>query len=53
MQANTPWEMLPSLHRKAIGTSEWTVYRGRDDHCWPPPAQIRAGATNALGSYLE
>jgi integrase/recombinase XerD len=28
-------------------------YRGRDDHCWPPPAQIRAGATNALGSYLE
>jgi hypothetical protein len=22
MQANTPWEVLPSLHRNAIGTSE-------------------------------
>jgi transposase InsO family protein len=25
-------------------------YRGRDDHCWPPPAQIPACASNALGS---
>ena len=29
------------------------VYRGRDGRCWSPPAQIRACATNALGSYLE
>ena len=28
-------------------------YRGRDGHYWPPPAQIRACAANALGSYLE
>src|SRR5260221_14622181 len=26
--------------------------RGRDDGCPPPPAQSRAGATNAHGSYL-
>jgi hypothetical protein len=26
---------------------------GTDGHRWPPPAQIRAGAANALGSYLE
>jgi putative transposase len=25
-------------------------YRGRDGHCWPPPAQIPACASNALGS---
>jgi transposase InsO family protein len=24
-------------------------YRGRDGHCWPPPAQIPACASNALG----
>src|ERR1700675_1377018 len=29
------------------------LYRGRDGHYWPPPAQIRACAANALGSYLE
>jgi len=26
--------------------------RGRDDHCSPPPAQIRAGGIPAHGSYL-
>jgi hypothetical protein len=26
--------------------------RGRDGHCWPPPAQIPAGAANAPGSHL-
>ena len=26
--------------------------RGRDGHCWPPPAQIPACASNALGSCL-
>ena len=25
-------------------------YRGRDGHYWPPPAQIPACASNALGS---
>ena len=25
--------------------------RGRDGHCWPPPAQIRTGRTTAYGSY--
>jgi putative transposase len=25
-------------------------YRGRDGHCWPPPTQIPACASNALGS---
>jgi putative transposase len=28
------------------------VGRGRDDHCWPPPAQIRASGITAHGSYL-
>jgi len=32
---------------------ERTIVRGRDGHYWPPPAQIRACAANALGSYLE
>jgi putative transposase len=27
-----------------------TFFRGRDGHCWPPPAQIPACASNALGS---
>jgi len=26
--------------------------RGRDTHCWTPPAQIPAGVIHALGSYL-
>jgi hypothetical protein len=26
--------------------------RGRDDHCWPPPAQIRTRPIKAYGSYL-
>jgi hypothetical protein len=28
------------------------IGRGRDGHCWPPPAQIPAGAANAPGSHL-
>jgi hypothetical protein len=27
-------------------------FRGRDDHYWPPPAQIRTRPTKASGSYL-
>src|SRR5271170_4404106 len=26
--------------------------RGRDGHCWPPPAQIRTSPIRASGSYL-
>ena len=26
--------------------------RGRDDHRWPPPAQIRTSGITAYGSYL-
>jgi len=26
--------------------------RGRDSHCWPPPAQIRTSPIRASGSYL-
>ena len=29
-----------------------SVDRGRDAHCWAPPAQIRACAIHALGSHL-
>jgi hypothetical protein len=29
-----------------------SAYRGRDDHCWSPPAQIRTRPTKASGSYL-
>ena len=28
------------------------MHRGRDGHCWPPPAQIRTCRTTAYGSYL-
>ena len=28
------------------------VYRGRDIHCWMPPAQIPAGVIHAPGSHL-
>src|SRR5438270_8220056 len=28
------------------------AHRGRDDHYWPPPAQIRTRPTKASGSYL-
>ena len=54
MQAIRHGTMLPSLQRNEIGTSELdpfvavgTAITGR------PPAQIRACAANALGSYLE
>ena len=29
-----------------------SAYRGRDGHCWPPPAQIRTRPIKASGSYL-
>ena len=36
-----------------VGAREVGLYRGRDGDYSPPPAQIRACAANALGSYLE
>src|SRR5947207_8246759 len=36
----------------ALTPPERAAGRGRDDGCPPPPAQSRAGATNAHGSYL-
>ena len=46
------------LAEQPTGRFEFTFtpkhgYRGRDGHCWPPPAQIRACPIQALGSYLE
>jgi hypothetical protein len=35
-----------------MGKRGSTMYRGRDSHYCPPPAQIRGCAANALGSYL-
>ena len=32
--------------------SSTAFVRGRDVHCWTPPAQIRASPIRALGSYL-
>jgi len=29
-----------------------TFSRGRDEHCWSPPAQIRTSGITAYGSYL-
>src|SRR4051794_26192045 len=53
---------LPRWHRPSplfwrvgshIGSFEaCSVYRGRDAHYWPPPAQIRTRPTKASGSYL-
>jgi hypothetical protein len=28
------------------------IDRGRNAHCWAPPAQIRTGPIRAYGSYL-
>ena len=38
--------------RSGSKCEELEVKRGRDDHCSPPPAQIRAGGIPAHGSYL-
>jgi len=40
-----------SHHHRNQALPHWLEhYRGRDGHCWPPPAQIPACAANALGS---
>jgi hypothetical protein len=40
-----------SSNHRARALPHWLQhYRGRDGRCWPPPAQIPACASNALGS---
>src|SRR5580693_2790233 len=34
------------------GCRNWVEVRGRDVHCWTPPAQIRTSPIRASGSYL-
>src|SRR5258708_18014524 len=36
----------------AAGDKTADEYRGRDIHCWMPPAQIPAGVIHAPGSHL-
>ena len=35
-----------------LGKTDQAIVRGRNVHCWTPPAQIRASPIKALGSYL-
>ncbi|MDQ3030775.1 MAG: IS3 family transposase, partial [Actinomycetota bacterium] len=42
------WKTRTQLELAVVEWVGW--YRGRDGHCWPPPAQIPACASNALGS---
>src|SRR5476651_761904 len=39
---------------RLVSPLNWSGFhiRGRDAHCWAPPAQIRANPIRALGSYL-
>ena len=44
-------EEFSCLAEAKVVVADWREdYRGRDGHCWPPPAQIPACASNALGS---
>jgi putative transposase len=44
-------ELFSCLTEAQVLIEDWRQdYRGRDGHCWPPPAQIPACASNALGS---
>ena len=45
--------MLPSTVPSVSASARLLLYRGRNADCSTPPAQIRAGPTKALGSYLE
>jgi hypothetical protein len=46
--ADRPWRSRSELELAIVAWVGW--FRGRDGHCWPPPAQIPACASNALGS---
>jgi transposase InsO family protein len=46
--ADRVWRSRDQLELAIVEWVGW--YRGRDGHCWPPPAQIPACASNALGS---
>jgi putative transposase len=44
-------EQFSCLAEARVVIEDWRQdFRGRDGHCWPPPAQIPACASNALGS---
>jgi putative transposase len=44
-------EQFACLAEARVVIEDWREdYRGRDGRCWPPPAQIPACASNALGS---
>jgi putative transposase len=44
-------ELFACLAEAQVVVEDWREdYRGRDGRCWPPPAQIPACASNALGS---
>ena len=44
-------ELFSCLAEARVLIEDWRCdFRGRDGHCWPPPAQIPACASNALGS---
>src|SRR5207248_8676468 len=44
-------ELFSCLTEAQVLIEDWRHdFRGRDGHCWPPPAQIPACASNALGS---
>ena len=46
--ADRVWRTRAQLEFAIVAWVGW--FRGRDGHCWPPPAQIPASASNALGS---
>jgi len=46
--ADRVWQTREQLEFAIVRWLGW--YRGRDGRCWPPPAQIPACASNALGS---
>jgi putative transposase len=44
-------ELFSCLAEARVLVEDWRQdFRGRDGHCWPPPAQIPACASNPLGS---
>jgi hypothetical protein len=48
LTAQDPADTTDQLQAQLDAFVAW--FRGRDGHCWPPPAQIPACAFNALGS---
>jgi DNA-binding MarR family transcriptional regulator len=59
-QALPLWKSAQAAFEREVGRDRavrlrdeaCSAFRGRDGHCWPPPAQIRTGPIKASGSYL-